>query len=57
MVEIHCKRLVLKKPELKDVPQLVSGLGDIEVAKFMANVRHPYRPEDALNWVNRNQTC
>lgn len=64
MVELKTERLVLKKAEQKDIPELISGLGDIEVAKHMSNVPHPYTICDASNWVNRSrarcshrQTC
>ena len=52
-MEIENKRLILRSYEDKDVADLVEGLNNIEVAKWMAGVPFPYTEEDAKNFVKK----
>lgn len=49
ILETH--RLILREWTLNDVDDLVEGLNDIEVAKWLAFVPHPYTITDAEKWV------
>ena len=44
---LETERLVLRPLGLDDAPALVSGVGDFEVARWLAPVPHPYGEEDA----------
>ncbi len=53
MIEIKTDKLVLKKPQHKDKPLLVSQIGDWEVAKWLSRVPHPYSADDAELWLKK----
>ncbi|MEZ5722771.1 MAG: GNAT family N-acetyltransferase [Paracoccaceae bacterium] len=44
---LRTERLVLRPLTRDDIPDLVAGLDDYEVSKWLAVVPYPYRPEDA----------
>lgn len=50
-MKIESKRLILRSFEDKDVNDLVEGLNNIEVSKWMAGVPFPYTEEDAKNFI------
>lgn len=52
-VNIETSRLTLRPWDEGDIEQLRLGLNDIEVAKWMAFVPHPYSTADARSWVDR----
>lgn len=50
---IESKRIILRNWEDNDVEDLVEGLNNINVAKWMASVPVPYTEKDARNFINR----
>lgn len=50
-MRIETPRLVLRPWHEDDVEQLVAGLNDLELAKWLAFVPHPYTISDAGNWI------
>lgn len=52
-VKIETPRLVLRPWGEQDIEQLRLGLNDLETAKWLAFVPHPYSESDAWNWVRR----
>lgn len=49
---IESKRLILRNWEDDDVEDLIEGLNNINVAKWMANVPFPYTEKDARDFIN-----
>ena len=54
---LHTARLTLRPFADSDVDDLVRLLNDREVVRFLAMVPHPYRTDDARDWVARTQTA
>ncbi len=52
-MKIESKRLILRNWEDGDVEDIVEGLNNIEVAKWMAGVHYPYTENDARNFIER----
>lgn len=48
---IESERLILRSWEDTDINDLVDGLNNIEVAKWMASVPFPYIEKDAINFI------
>jgi len=53
MPKLETERLLLRPPDFRDVPAITTWLGDLDVAKNLATVSHPYREEDARGFVTR----
>ena len=51
-IEIKTKRLVIKKPQIRDKQKLISELNNKEVSKWLENVTFPYSEKDADKWIN-----
>ena len=45
--DLATERLLLRRPDDRDVDAIVSVVGDWEVARCLARVPHPYNPRDA----------
>ena len=54
-LQLLTARLALREWSLSDVGDLVEGLNDINVARWLAFVPHPYTPNDAENWIQHCQ--
>ena len=52
-MKIESKRLILRNWEDGDVKDIVDGLNNLEVAKWMAGVPFPYTETDARNFIER----
>lgn len=50
-MNLESKRLLLREWSIHDVDDLVEGLNNIEVSKWMAFVPHPYTKQDAERWI------
>ena len=48
---IESKRLILRNWKDEDIDDLVEGLNNINVAKWMAGVPFPYTKKDAKNFI------
>ena len=52
-MKIESKRIILRNWKDGDVADIVEGLSNIEVAKWMASVPYPYNENDAKNFIKR----
>lgn len=50
-MELHTKRLILREWQKSDVDDLVEGLNNFEVSKWLAYVPYPYTKEHAERWI------
>jgi len=50
-MRLETKRLILREWEKGDVEDLVEGLNNLSVAKWLAFVPHPYIEKDAKMWI------
>jgi len=48
---LETERLLLRPPEICDVPTIVALIGDYDVAKNLSRVPHPYAEKDAHEWL------
>ena len=51
-MKLITKRLILRKPGKKDIKDLIEGLTNYKVSRYLAKVPHPYKKKDALFWIN-----
>ena len=54
-MKIESKRLILRNWEDGDVEDIVDGLNNIEVAKWMAGVPYPYTENDAKQFIQHTK--
>ena len=54
-MKIESKRIILRKWEDGDVEDIVDGLNNIEVAKWMAGVPYPYTENDAKQFIEHTK--
>ena len=52
---LKANRLILRPWEEKDIPDIVEGLNNYNVSKWLALVKHPYAEADARDWIRRCQ--
>ena len=52
-MRLETTRLILRPPTLADVPDVVAGVADIEVARMLLVVPHPYQESDARGFIER----
>ena len=55
VMKIESKRLILRNWEDGDVEDIVDGLNNIEVAKWMAGVPYPYTENDAKQFIEHTK--
>ena len=51
---IEKDRLILRKYRLEDVDDVVEGLNNLNVSKWLAKVPYPYTKEDAIKYINKS---
>ena len=51
---IETERIILRQWRLEDVDDLVEGLNNLNVTKWLAQVTYPYTEEDAKNFINKS---
>lgn len=49
--EFKSERFLMRPPETKDARQIACCVNDIEMARNLARLPHPYAPKDALSWI------
>ncbi len=49
---LETERLILREWEEKDINDLIEGLNNIEVSKWLAFVPYPYTEKDAKSWID-----
>lgn len=50
--KIQTERLLLRPYTLSDVKDIVEGLNNLNVSKWLAAVPYPYTENDALEFIN-----
>ncbi len=50
-MKLETQRLILREWSKRDIPDLIEGLNDFEVSRWLALVPHPYTKKDAEDWV------
>ena len=55
-MKIESKRLILRNWEDGDIKDIVDGLNNLEVAKWMAGVPFSYTEDDARNFIERTKS-
>lgn len=48
---VETDRLILRPYKLEDADDLVDGLNNLNVSKWMAFVPYPYTKQDAVNYI------
>ena len=56
-MRLETERLVLRDWEQNDIEDIVEGLNDIEVSKWLAFIPYPYTSEHAKNWIDLHKKC
>lgn len=51
-MKLETKRLVLRKPRKSDANDLVEGLDNLKVSKWVSSVPYPYKKKDAMWFIN-----
>ena len=51
---IESERLILRSFRLEDADDLVDGLNNINITKWMSHTPNPYTKEDAINYINKS---
>ncbi|MGH9678601.1 MAG: GNAT family N-acetyltransferase [Candidatus Acidiferrales bacterium] len=51
--EIITARLLLRSLEIEDIPAIVRQAGDREISSMTLNIPHPYREQDARDFLSR----
>lgn len=50
-VSLGTKRLLLRPRTTDDEQELIAGIGDVEVQRWLERVPHPYTAEHARDWI------
>lgn len=48
---LETSRLILRPPQERDIPAIVTWIGDWDVAKYLSRVPHPYTEADAQDFI------
>ena len=51
---IETERLILRRYRLDDVNDIVEGLNNLNVTKWLAGAPYPYTKDDALHFINKS---
>ena len=51
-MKLETERLILRKPRMSDMNDLIEGIGNIKISKYLMTVPYPYKKEDAKWWIN-----
>ena len=52
-MKLETERLILRKPRMSDVEDLVEGMNNLNVSKNLVPVPYPYKKKDAKDFVNK----
>lgn len=50
-VKLETKRLILREWNKKDIDDLIEGLNNVEVSKWLAYIPYPYTKKEASRWI------
>ena len=51
---IETERLILRQYKISDADDVVDGLNNLNVSRWLASVPFPYTKEDALKYINNS---
>jgi RimJ/RimL family protein N-acetyltransferase len=51
-MKLKTKRLILREWSKKDTDDLVEGLNNLKISRWLAPVPYPYTKKDAIEWIN-----
>ena len=51
-MELETERLILRNWKETDIDDLIEGVNDIEVSKWLAFIPYPYTKKNAEDWIN-----
>ena len=49
---IETKRLILRRIEERDLPELISGMNNQNIVRGLENVQCPFTEQDAREWLD-----
>ncbi|MEM9375258.1 MAG: GNAT family N-acetyltransferase [Pseudomonadota bacterium] len=49
--EFRSERFLMRPPRAEDARQIACCVNDLETARNLARLPHPYAPQDALDWI------
>ncbi len=52
-MQLETKRLILRKPKKSDWKDIVEGVGELDIAKMMSYIPHPYKKSDAIDFIKK----
>ena len=55
ITKLETQRLILRKPRMSDVDDVVEGIADLTVSRTLTNVSHPYPKREAINWIKKQK--
>jgi RimJ/RimL family protein N-acetyltransferase len=50
-MKLETERLILREPRMSDWKDMVEGLNDLNISKYLLKVSYPYKEKDAKNWI------
>ena len=53
-MKLETERLILRKPKMSDVEDLVEGLNDLDVATYLGGPNYPYKKEHAKKLIRES---
>jgi [ribosomal protein S5]-alanine N-acetyltransferase len=53
-MKLETERLILRKPRMSDLNDLVEGLNNLKVTKNLMVVKFPYTKEEGKKWLEKN---
>lgn len=51
---IETERLILRQYSLNDVPDIVEGLNNLSVSKWLSGAPFTYTEQDAIDFINKS---
>ena len=51
-IKLETERLILRKPEMTDLNDLVEGVDNLNVAQYIVPIPHPYKKSDGEWFIN-----
>jgi ribosomal-protein-alanine N-acetyltransferase len=52
-MKLETKRLILRKPNIKDIDDVYEGISEYDVAKRLSGVPYPYIKKGGIDWIKR----
>ncbi len=55
MKQLETERLILREWKDEDINDLIEGLNNLNISKWLAFVPYPYTEKDAKNYIDRTK--